>query len=1093
MFLEIGPSPTLVGLGRRCLPAGTGLWLPSLRAGRGDWTQLLESVAALAVRGVAVDFEALDRPYDRRRVVLPTYPFERERFWLADTPDWGAASGTRKAPASDVEDLLYEVAWREQPGAETSAPAAERIAARVLPAVGELAARNGMARYDAMLPELDRAAGVAVVAAFRALGWPVEAGEQVVAGPLMERLGIQPRCARLVGRLLEMLGEDGILAPHGSGWQVARTPPEADPAGLWDALLAGFAEHGTEIRLARRCTEGLAAVLRGEADPLHVLFPGGSLDEAEQLYGTTPVALTYNALVRDAVAAAIAGLPEGRPLRILEIGAGTGSTTAAVLPVLPAERTTYVFTDVSPLFAQRARERFATFGFVEHRTLDITRDPKEQGFAAGGFDIVIAANVLHATPDLRQSLAHVRRLLAPEGLLVLYEAMGRQRFSDLTVGLTDGWWSFTDTALRPAYALLSHESWRSLLAEEGFAGATALPDEHAPGVLSQQALVLARAQQSEASCWLVLADRGGLGERLGEAIRASGGRCIVAAEPGEIPAEVDAVVHLASLDSGLGETTTAEDLAAAQRRITGGVLQLAQKLARRGGTARLWLVTRGAQPAGGAAPADPVQATVWGLSHTLALEHPELRCTRIDLGHGDAGEEVARLMAELRRPGAEDQIALRGAHRYVRRLTRAAWAAQAGEPLRFRADASYLITGGLGGVGLEVARWMAGRGARHLVLMGRSGASPAAQTVLHGLQQRGVRIMVAQGDVADQARLQEILAQAGRDLPPLRGVMHAAGVLDDGVLLHQTWQRFEKVMAPKVMGGWHLHTLTRDLPLDFFVLFSSGVGLIGAAGQGNHAAANAFMDALAYRRRDLGLPAATINWGAWAEVGAAARHGLDAQAGKLTFAPEQGLRALEQVMRRAALAKERTVQVAVLAVDWAGLNSAGAAYGAAPLFGELTGAAPKAVRTAAPAAQERPLREQLAAALPNRRKAVLQEHVARLAATVLGVPDAARIDVGQPLQELGLDSLMAVDLRNRLGRAVDGMLPVTLLFEYPSVGALTGFLASEVLAPLGNGAEPGSARAPAEEIAEDDQIAARLLEKLDRLEAGLPSQANGAP
>jgi NAD(P)-dependent dehydrogenase (short-subunit alcohol dehydrogenase family)/acyl carrier protein len=558
-----------------------------------------------------------------------------------------------------------------------------------------------------------------------------------------------------------------------------------------------------------------------------------------------------------------------------------------------------------------------------------------------------------------------------------------------------------------------------------------------------------------------------------------------------LPAVDGSIVHLWALDSRLTEADSLERLRAAQRRVTGSVLHLSQALARASATSpRLWLVTRGAQPAGGEAAVEPIQASVWGLSHTLALEHPELRCVRLDLDPDDAEGEVERVMSELRAAGVEDQIALRG------RLTRAAWGAEAGEPLRFRADASYLITGGLGGIGLEVAKWMAERGAGHLVLMGRRGPSEAAKAVLRRLEQGGTRIRVVQGDVADRDGLREILDCIASELPPLRGVMHAAGVLDDGVLLHQTWRRFETVMAPKVIGSWHLHTLTRDLPLDFFVLFSSGVGLLGAAGQGNHAAANAFMDALAYRRQGLGLPALTVNWGAWSDVGAAAGRSFGAQQlGRVAFTPEEGLRALERAMQSAGRpGQRRQVQVAVLAADWQRLSNRVAGHGSSPLLSELRRESAELAPPTASVPAERPLREQLATVLPNKRKALLQEHITRLAASVLGLQDSARIDVAQPLQELGLDSLLAVDLRNRLGHAVEGTLPATLLFEYPTVSALTGYLASEVLALQGNGSESGSAEASADGRAlPEERIATRLLETLNRLEAAGPPRANASP
>ena len=217
------------------------------------------------------------------------------------------------------------------------------------------------------------------------------------------------------------------------------------------------------------------------------------------------------------------------------------------------------------------------------------------------------------------------------------------------------------------------------------------------------------------------------------------------------------------------------------------------------------------------------------------------------------------------------------------------------------ADGSYLITGGLRGLGLLVAQWMSERGARHLVLTGRSAASESAAAAIREMEAKGTRVVVARGDVSDRVHLAALFSQFGHSLPPLRGIVHSAGTLDDGVLAQQTWERFEKVMAPKVDGAWHLHTLSQDQPLDFFVLFSSAVSMLGSAGQANHVAACAFEDALAHYRHDLGLPALSINWGPWSDIGAATQTGISHRLrmkGFQPIEPRQGLRVLEQSAAR---------------------------------------------------------------------------------------------------------------------------------------------------------------------------------------------------
>ena len=178
-----------------------------------------------------------------------------------------------------------------------------------------------------------------------------------------------------------------------------------------------------------------------------------------------------------------------------------------------------------------------------------------------------------------------------------------------------------------------------------------------------------------------------------------------------------------------------------------------------------------------------------------------------------------------------------------------------------RADGSYLITGGMGGLGLRVAHWLVEKGARHLILMGRQGATAAIALQIQELEQAGAIVTPLCADVSDESQMRTVLGDLAIAAPPLLGIIHAAGVLEDGVLQQQTWERFRRVMAPKVQGAWNLHVFTQNQSLDFFVLFSSSASILGAAGQANYGAANAFLDALATYRRSQGLPGLSINWG----------------------------------------------------------------------------------------------------------------------------------------------------------------------------------------------------------------------------------------
>ncbi len=303
------------------------------------------------------------------------------------------------------------------------------------------------------------------------------------------------------------------------------------------------------------------------------------------------------------------------------------------------------------------------------------------------------------------------------------------------------------------------------------------------------------------------------------------------------------------------------------------------------------------------------------MGRVLASELPELGCRLLDRDPARTDEDAAAEIAdEIGAPDREDQIAYRAGVRYVPRLVTHR-AAAPGEPLRLRADGRYLITGGLGGLGLRVARWMVARGARHLILMGRGAMSPHAAEAVRALEHAGAAVDVVQGDVARPGEITRLLEAGGAARLPLRGVVHAAGVLDDGVLLRQDATRLAAVLAPKVNGGANLHAETLDQPLDFFVLFSSAASILGPEGQGTYAAANAFLDALAHHRRARGLPALSMSWGPWAEVGMAKagasreRGGFIAR-GLEPIAPDDGEELLEKMIARGA------AHVAALSVRW---------------------------------------------------------------------------------------------------------------------------------------------------------------------------------
>ena len=1333
-----------------------------------------------------------------------------------------------------LADWLYDVRWETKPLAALPTPAVP-VAGTAEPgslaamkdvvdrALEPLLSAHNLTRHRELVGRLERGSLAYVTRALKSLGLALKPGDRFSTEECADQLRILPKYRRLFARLLEMCEEDGILRIGGDRWIVANGPEGLDPEAFWQTLSAEFPFAEAQLEMTARCGRQLAGALTGTIDPLELLFPGGSLDLAERLYRELPEALVFNSLTAAAVADAVRRLPTDRPVRIVEIGAGTGGVTTFVLPQLPADRTEYHFTDVSPAFLSKARRKFQAFPFVRYGLFNIERPGDEQGFAPGTFDLVIAANSVHATRDMQRTMTHVRRLLGPHGMLVLLEGTGPERWIDITFGLTDGWWAFSDLARRPTYPLLPRDAWRALLTDVGFAGAEIAPSSTAH---SRQAVVMAQAGASaspgdDAGGWIVFGEGGGLPAALERELTAHGQACRVydmtagSNVPGVFVdpnrredfdralgsmSQVCGIVYVAGSDTAVPSIDPVASLVSSQRAICGGLLHLVQAIVSMAPQQApvLRVVTRGAQATGDEVAVAIEQAAVLGFCKVLDLEHPELQSVRIDLDPDEAADgQAAAIVAELLKGDGENQVAFRNGERRVARLVRhtpteqadapaspddeplilrksptgvltdltwhtasrrspgageveirvhasglsfrdvmnalamredadplgsecsgvvvgvgdgvtrlavgdavvalatgsmasfvttpadlvvrkpvhvsfeeavtfptaavtayhalhnvarlrqGEWvlvhsaaggvglaavqiakrrgarivatagsaakraflrsmgvthvfssrtlefggaiarvtdgrgvdvvlnslagkfipvsvAALAGsgrfveigkrdiwsaaqvaaerpdvsyhvvdlasggtqtrdelgevfrtvmtlvedralEPLplrsfpyaqaplafrhmaqgrhigkvvmvprvespgRFRADATYLITGGLRGLGLLTAEWMVGRGARHLVLMARSAPSERAREAVGRMEERGAELLTVQGDVADPACVRGIIETIGRTMPPLRGVMHAAGVLEDGVLMRQDWGRFARVLSPKVDGAWNLHALTLNKPLDFFVLFSSVAGLMGSPGQSNHAAANAFLDALAHDRRAHGWPASSIDWGVWSDIGSAAeRHAGEwvGRQGVSTISPARGLEVLDLLLR------DRSTQVAVLPIDWPQYLRQ---FGAVPpaWLGEVAretrpaAAVPSASRKGATATGIS-LSDRLRDLPRQQHRETVEAHVAEHVAAVIGLGSARPVDRERALNEMGLDSLMAVELKNRLGATigVDRPLPATLVFDHPSVSAIGTYLMTDIL-QLQSPAAPTAAPHPAGTAADD--------------------------
>ncbi|WP_257460229.1 type I polyketide synthase [Archangium lipolyticum] len=1020
VFVEVGPHPTLTGMALKGLGDDAGTWLPSLRKGLPEQPQILSSLGALYTQGVAVDWAAVDGESPRSRVALPTYPWQHQRHWL-ETPK-------ASRPASPVTSAQALVGQRVRSPLNKAIVFEGRYSAQSLPFLDEHRLYGtivvpGSCHIARILATAAQSLGVGPYTIEKCLF-----SQPIVLADDEEQLVQLVLAPKGQGRYdFELYSLSASADEETEGWLLNGTG-SLQVGGEGPARPAPLSRQEIEARCSRHVDSGIYE--RNWDIGFHL---GHAFRWIERIWSGGREALCQMRPLSE------------RDDRGLYIHPGLVDSFLQAMGTDLIRDDAQLSTVYVPISVERFRFHERPSGPVW--AYAVRRDAEDT------VGEVITGDVYVVDAEGR--------------VLIEIEGLKHKR------------------APREALMAVLRHGQRDTLHELGWKRQP-LPDG-VPGL----------------GRWIVFADTEGTAEALAERLRWSGCRPVLV-HPGEAFVRHDAdrftldarraedyarlleeavppgeslggVVHLWGLRGPRGEDV--ESLHAAHLLGCGSALHLVKALVGSSSAARLWLVTRGARAlSSGSRPLALEQVPLWGLGVVFSQEHPDRCGALIDLDPAASEQDALAIWRELSASDGERQVVIREGQRHVARM-RAARDEQRDAP-RLLPDASYLITGGLGGLGLSLARWMVDQGARNLVLIGRGGPRPEAQESLRALEAAGARILVLQADVSKREDVRRTLGEAGK-LAPLRGVVHAAGVLDDGVLLQQDWERFARVLAPKVDGAWHLHELTRGEELDFFVLFSSAATLLGSQGQGSYAAANAFLDALAHHRHTLGLPALSINWGPWAEVGMAAQLASRFQAqGIEAFTPDVALRAFGRVLGHGQ------PQVTLMRVHWSRYLEQFPRGAAPTLLAELYGrvvAGPEGEHASSE------LRRRLEKAEPRQRLSLLLEHVQGEAVRVLGLDASSPLEPRQRLFEVGMDSLMALELRNRLQNTVGASLPSTLVFDYPTAEALASYLHDEVLGleTQTDGSAQGEAQDSAllERIMElsQEELAASLEAKLSAL------------
>jgi acyl transferase domain-containing protein/acyl carrier protein len=612
-------------------------------------------------------------------------------------------AAARRAAAGGTRDLLYHIDWERTAADETPAPLApvalEDMRDAAQSTLDEVIAVRGRAKLEATMAAEDDLAAKQIARGLRGMA----AG---VAGPWTpDSLKIAEPMRRVYQHLVNDLARRGLLKVQGDGLvPTDKFDAAADSASA--ELRRFLSEHPGHLPegllCATTCAE-LGPILRGEKDAVQVLFSGAGAELLEQFYGDGLFSSHWMAAITRAVQVAAAKLPEGRGLRILEVGAGTGGLAAYLLPLLQRGIHSYTFTDVSAGFFPQAGQKLAAFPEVEYKVLNLEQSPVDQGFEPGSYDFVVGTNVLHAVADVRTSLRYIHDLLAPGGSLVFMDVATPQLWTECIFGLTSGWWHLTDRELRPDQPLMPREKWEAAMKEVGFAETASLPGLRGPrggegqiGLLGRKAWLPLPESASAAtppteSSWLVFVDQGGLGESLASQLGSAGVRVRMARRGSKYAAEGDLftlrpdapedwqrLVETCNMDSAPERlvylwSLDEQDPAADPLMGADSLLHLTQAIENTTPAAKLRidLVTRGAQAAGeDGRPTNVAQAPSIGVFRVILSEHPNFVCRGIDLPGETSSSEEALLWRELLREHGEREVALRGEARYVQRINR---------------------------------------------------------------------------------------------------------------------------------------------------------------------------------------------------------------------------------------------------------------------------------------------------------------------------------------------------------------------------------------------------------------------------------------
>lgn len=976
ILLEVGPGRTLSTFALAHqedeLVVLTSIRHPQEQ--QSDVAFLLNTLGRLWLLGVKVDWSGFYRNEQRHHIPLPTYPFERQRYWIGEQKQ---LLPKKQLQPTELWQFLIKASQNQ--------------------------ASVGIAEFDAQTYQenkqwLNSLCTAYINLALRRLGAFGNSDDKYSFEELFEQCHIIPRYQQLLCRFLDVLVEQGHLQQEQKLFTKFVPFSTEYLNTLLEEINHRWADRPQMVNLIKQCGENLPALLMGEKEPLELYFA-----TADQKAKTSESEFSVNTylkgILRASLEQVVKSLPEDVNLRILEIGGGQGIATTELLPVLPPKQTNYTFTDVGGLLLNRAKEKFADYPFVDYRFLDIQKSPTEQGYSSHGFDVVIAVNVLHVTRNIAEALEHLRSLLAPGGFLLLWEVTKPQLDFDITDGLLMN--PLEDEERSRGNPFLSKEQWQEKLRSHGFSEVTvfsetevfgeeiflarALATDSAPTaftVLLQREDVqlspdkrpdladwfyipswkrsmppqpfIPAIGKNQSGYWLIFGDECGLSEKMVQQL-ALAGQNVISVKIGQQferesecrytinPQERDdydtlfkelrqlnkisnKIVHLWNVTPDIEPELEIKLQEKIEALAFYSLLFLAQAIGEHNPTdCQITVISNNMQAVTGVEVLCPEKALLLGPCQVIPLEYLNISCRSIDIviPKSESRQQqqlLDQLLAELVSQPSNQIIAYRGLHCWVQDFEPVRLDATVAENPRLKERGVYLITGGLGGVGLTLAEYLAQSVQAKLVLLGRSPFPEPDEwetwlsthnqqdhisskiRKLQSLEALGSEVMTISADVADSEQMLVAIAKVNQRFGQINGVIHTAAILGGGMIQLKTKEDAASALAPKVQGTRVLEAFFKKTKLDFFVLCSSMSSFIGSSGMVDYTAENAFLDSFAhYSASKHGTFIKSINWDRWDNLGMAvsveARHqeitGKELTGGMTSF---EGIEAFKRIL-----------------------------------------------------------------------------------------------------------------------------------------------------------------------------------------------------